>query len=163
MEIIVRATLVFWLLWFLTRGTGKKELAEMSAFDLVLLVVLGDVIQQAVTQEDYSVTGAAIAVSTFAAWVMLLSVIQHRFPAAKAPLTGTPVVVIWDGVLQEQAMDHERLDRDDLREAARGQGIDDLAAVRAAAMEADGSLSFVLYQPDQQPGGSQTGESPTGE
>jgi uncharacterized membrane protein YcaP (DUF421 family) len=159
MEIVVRTTLVFWLLWFLTRGSGRKELAEMSAFDLVLLVVLGDIIQQAVTQEDYSVTGAALAVCTLAGWVMLLSLVQQRLPAAKTTLSGRPVVVIWEGELDESAMDRERLDRNDLREAARGQGIDDLASVRAAVLEADGALSFVQFDPEQRPGGSQTGPS----
>lgn len=57
MEIIVRATVLYFFLWMLTRGLGKRELAEITAFELLLLVVAGDLIQQSVTQEDMSVTG----------------------------------------------------------------------------------------------------------
>lgn len=160
MEIIVRSTLVLWLLWFLTRGSGKKQLAELSAFDLVLLVVLGDIVQQAVTQEDYSVTGAALAVSTLAGWVLLMSAIQHRLPAARSVLSGSPVVLVWDGQVLDEPMRREKLSHDDLTEAARSQGLDDLRQVRAAVLEADGALSFVTGDPAHDAEGSQTGPRP---
>jgi uncharacterized membrane protein YcaP (DUF421 family) len=157
MEIIIRTTLVFWLLWLLTRGTGKKELAQLSAFELVLIVVLGDIVQQAVTQEDYSVTGAALAVVTLAAWVLLLSAVQYRFGAARRVLTGSPVVLVWDGVPLDDAMRHELVSDEDLLEAARSQGIESLDDIRAAVLEADGAVAFIEHVGDQSPDGSQTG------
>lgn len=159
MEIIVRATLVFWLLWFVARGSGKKELAELSAFDLILIVVLGDIVQQAVTQEDFSVTGAALAVTTLAGWVLLLSLVQHRSSAARSVLSGSPVVLVWNGEVLDRAMRREKLSHDDLTEAARSQGIADLREVHAAVLEADGALSFVKREDEQEPEGSQTGSS----
>jgi uncharacterized membrane protein YcaP (DUF421 family) len=143
MEIVLRSTLVFWLLWLITRGTGKRELAQLSAFDLVLVVVLGDIVQQAVTQEDYSITGAVLATTTISAWVVLLSIVQHHLPRSRRVLTGQPVVLVWRGAIQETALDHERVSHADLREAARSQGIEDLASVDAAVLEADGAISFV--------------------
>jgi uncharacterized membrane protein YcaP (DUF421 family) len=62
-EIVVRATVVYWFLWLIVRGTGKRSLAELTPLDMVLIVVLGDLVQQGITQEDMSVTGAVAAVS----------------------------------------------------------------------------------------------------
>lgn len=158
MEIIARSTLVFWLLWLITRGTGKRELAQLSAFDLVLVVVLGDIVQQAVTQEDYSVTGAVLATVTISAWVLLLSVVQHHVPGTRRVLTGAPVVLVWRGQLQEEAMRRERVSHEDLREAARSNGIGDLARIEAAVLEADGAISFV--QPDDASSGDDGPDAP---
>jgi uncharacterized membrane protein YcaP (DUF421 family) len=155
MEIVLRSTLIFWLLWLITRGTGKRELAQLSAFDLVLVVVLGDIVQQAVTQEDYSITGAVLATVTISAWVVLLSIVQHRIPGTRRVFTGAPVVLVWRGQLQEAAMSRERVSPEDLREAARSNGIDDLARIEAAVLEADGAISFV--EPSDSNGGGDQG------
>ena len=65
MEIIARASVVFWLVFLLTRGMKRRSLADMAPFEMVLLVVLGDIIQQGVMQQDYSVTGAVLALASF--------------------------------------------------------------------------------------------------
>ena len=83
MEIIVRATVVYFFLWIVLRGIGKRELGEMSPFDLVLLVVIGDLVQQGVTQDDASLTGAMMAVGTFAFWVVLFAFVQFKSGRAR--------------------------------------------------------------------------------
>jgi uncharacterized membrane protein YcaP (DUF421 family) len=151
MEIVLRSVVTFGFLLLITRATGKKELSQLTAFELILLVTIGDLVQQGVTQEDQSLTGAFTAVGTMALLIVLLSAIQFRWPGTRTAIRGLPVVVLRDGRPLAEAMRLERLDIDELKEGAREQGIDDLARVRIAILEPDGRLSFIQDQPDQQP------------
>ena len=143
MEIVVRATIIFWFLWLVTRGLGKRELAEMSPFELILIVTMGDLVQQGVTQEDFSVTGAILAISTLAVWILLLAWLSRRSMRIREVLDGTPVVLVHDGELVEPVLEHERIDATDIAEAARTQGIGDLRLVRYGILEPDGKFSFI--------------------
>jgi uncharacterized membrane protein YcaP (DUF421 family) len=143
MEIVVRATVIFFFLWLLTRALGKRELAEMSAFELVLLVVVGDLIQQGVTQEDYSLTGAMLAAGTIGIWVLVFGYISFKSKKLQPLLEGVPVVVVRDGQPIQAAMAIERVDIAEVKEAARNQGIADLSEVRCGVLEPDGRFSFI--------------------
>jgi uncharacterized membrane protein YcaP (DUF421 family) len=142
MELVIRAAVMFAFLWLITRAVGKRELGQLSAFELVLLITMGDLVQQGVTQEDYSVTGAVLTVGTFALLSVALSYITWRFPGSRPVLEGQPVVVVRAGETQERVLKYERLPMDDLMEAARKEGIGDLAEVDLAVLETDGSISF---------------------
>ena len=150
MDIVYRATAVYFFLWFITRVIGKRELSSMTAFELVLLVTMGDLIQQGTTQEDFSVTGAMLAVGTFACLMVLFSWLSFRFRRTRSVLEGMPVVIVQDGRMREDVMTYERLDRDELYGALREQGIDDLAKVRFGVLEPDGKYSF-FTDDDHQP------------
>ena len=150
MELVFRAAIVYFFLWFITRVIGKKELGSMSPFELVLLVTMGDLIQQGVTQEDYSVTGAMLVIGTFALLLVLFSWISFRFTRTRPVIEGMPVVVVQDGALRSEVMTYERLSKDELFEALREQGIDDLAKVRYGVLEPDGKYSFFTEE-DHQP------------
>jgi len=141
-EIVFRAAVIYFFLWFVTRVVGKRELGQMSAFELVLLVTMGDLIQQGVTQEDYSVTGAMLAVGTFALLIVGFSWVSWRFPRTRRGLEGLPVIVITDGALREDVMRYERLSDTEVHEALREQGIDDVSTVRIGVLEPDGKFSF---------------------
>lgn len=143
MEIVVRAVVVFAFLWLVTRAVGRSTLGELSTFQLVLYVTMGDLVQQAVTQQDYSVTAAVLAVSTFAVLTVAVSWVQWRFPRTRPWVNGRPVLVVHQGEPVARALRWHRLSVDDLRAAARQQGIRDLADVEAAILEADGRLSFL--------------------
>lgn len=143
MEIVVRATVTYFFLWLVMRGVGKRELAEMSPFDLILLVTFGDLIQQGVTQEDFSLTGSMLAVGTFAFWVILLAYLQFRSPRTRRLLNGTAAVVVRDGVPLEQVLRLQRVTLDDLKMEARRQGIADLRDVQLAVLEPEGKFSFI--------------------
>ncbi len=149
MEIVYRAAVIYFFLWFITRVVGKRELGQLSAFELVLLVTMGDLIQQGVTQEDYSVTGAMLAVGTFALLMVCFAYISWRFPRTRPKLEGMPVVVVQDGALRKEAMRYERLSDTELCEAMREQGIDDLASVRVGILEPDGKFSFITESEHQ--------------
>ncbi len=145
MEIVIRALVIFVFLWLVTRAVGRSTLGELSTFELLLYVTMGDLVQQAVTQQDYSVTGAMLAVGTFALLTVLLSWSQWRFPRLRPALTGRPVVVFSDGAPHEDGMRRERLSMADLLVAARQQGIRSTSQIEYAVLEADGRISFFTY------------------
>ncbi|WP_426563773.1 DUF421 domain-containing protein [Angustibacter sp. McL0619] len=149
MEIVFRAAVVFAFLWMITRATGKSTLGELSTFQLLLYVVMGDLIQQGVTQQDYSLTGAVLAVSVFALLTVALSWVSFRWPVTRPVVHGAPLVVVRDGTLLQPAMASERLSTDDLYEAAREQGIRRIGDVELAVLEADGRISFFRRQNSQ--------------
>jgi uncharacterized membrane protein YcaP (DUF421 family) len=143
MELIIRATFLWFFLWLIARGTGKRELSEMTAFELILLVTMGDLIQQGVTQEDTSVTGAFLAVGTFAFWILVFGYVSWKFPRTRPVIEGVPVIVLRDGKPLDEMLKLERLTLGELCEAARDQGIADLAEVRVGILEPDGKFSFI--------------------
>lgn len=133
---------VFFLLMAVLRVMGKRELSEMSAFDLVILFVIGDLIAEAVVAEDTSFAGALTAVATFALLAVLMSWLSFRVPRLENVLDGPPTVILLDGVPDEEAMRRERITVYDLNEAARGNGIKDLDEVELAMLEPDRKFSF---------------------
>ncbi|MGH2682255.1 MAG: DUF421 domain-containing protein [Actinomycetota bacterium] len=143
MEIVIRASVVYFMIWILIRALGKRELSEMSAFELVLLVSIGDLVQQGVTQEDYSVTGAFLAIGTLGFWVLLWSFVSFRFKPTRGLIEGHPVIVVRDGRVQREALRVERVTVDELLDAAREQGIGDLRHVKFGVLEASGKFSFL--------------------
>lgn len=156
MEIVVRAVVLFLFLWLVTRAVGRSTLGELSTFDLLLYVTMGDLIQQAVTQQDYSVTGGILAVGVFALLTLLLSWAQWRFPKLQGVINGKPIVVVRDGEMLEESTRQQRLSRTDLLAAARQQGIRSLADVDLAVLEADGRVSFFTRNDDPSSGSPET-------
>jgi uncharacterized membrane protein YcaP (DUF421 family) len=158
MEIIVRTTVIFFFMWLLTRGMGKRELSQMTAFELLLLVTLGDLVQQGVTQEDMSVIGAMMAVGTIAFWALVFAYLTFKFKKARPLLEGLPVVIVKDGKVLDEFLHAERMTLDELQEEARNQGIADLAKVKVGVLEPDGKISFLQENgPGDQQHGSESG------
>jgi uncharacterized membrane protein YcaP (DUF421 family) len=143
MDLVLRAVAMFLFLFVLTRIIGKRELGSLQPFDLLLLIILGDALQQGMTQDDYSITGAVLIVGTFASLQVLLSWMSFRFPRTRPILEGEPIIVIQNGEPIARNLRRERLTIDDLTEGARRQGIAHLADVHFAILETDGTLSFL--------------------
>ena len=143
MEIVARASILFLFLLILTRGLKRRTLADMAPLEMLLLVVLGDIVQQGITQEDYSVTGAVLAGSTFAFWISVLSYLTWRFRQVGRVVDGVPLVIVQDGQPITEALTVERLPIDEVLEAARQQGIESLDRVRLAVLEPSGRISFI--------------------
>ena len=143
MEIIVRASVIFWLLWFVLRASGKRELAEMTPFELIVLMVMGDIIQQGVTQEDMSVTGAALSVSTIILWTLLLSYLNFRSRTLSRVLDSRPAVLVSHGEIDVEMLRIHRLSIDDLLDEGRNAGIARIGDIDYAVLDADGKISFV--------------------
>jgi uncharacterized membrane protein YcaP (DUF421 family) len=161
MEIVIRAAVIFFIIFVLLRAMGRRELAEVTAFELVILVVIGDLVQQGVTQEDMSVTGAVLAISTMALLAMAASVIGVRFPRTRPVLEGTPVVILRNGKPFDKAMHQERITEDEVKEEARKRGIADLSQVAWVILEPDGKFSFITDDAIEQKDPDQEGEEHT--
>jgi uncharacterized membrane protein YcaP (DUF421 family) len=158
MEIIARAVAVYFFIWLVTRGIGKRQLTELSAFQLILLVTIGDLVQQGVTQDDRSITGAFLAVGTIAMLVAITSAIAYFWPKSRQVIEGVPVVVVKDGHVIDDALRTERMPIDDLLEEARREGIDDLRKVKLAIVETDGKLSFIQDKENSSGNGQHSAE-----
>jgi uncharacterized membrane protein YcaP (DUF421 family) len=143
MEIVLRASVVFWFLWLVVRGTGKRSLSELTPLDLLLVVVVGDLVQQGVTQEDMSMTGAILAASVFVGWTLVADWLERRSDRARRLLSGEPVIVLRDGEPLTKRLERERISVDELKEAARLEGYGDLDEIEYAVLETDGKFSFI--------------------
>ena len=143
MDLAIRAIVLYVFVTVLTRVVGRRELSSLQPFDLILLIVLGDSIQQGLTQDDYSVTGAAIVVGTIAVLQVATSYLSFRVPFLRPVLDGQPIVVVEDGKAIERNLHRERLSLEDLMEEARQQQIASLDEVQWAVMETSGAISFI--------------------
>ena len=142
MEIIARTLVFFFFLWVVTRAVGRSSLGELSTFQLLLYVTMGDLVQQAITQQDYSVTAAILAVGTFAVLTVVLSWASWRWRKVRPVIDGVPLVIVRDGEPMLTALKHERMSLDDLYTQARQQGIRKLSDIQLAILETDGKVSF---------------------
>lgn len=143
MDIVGRGVVVFVFLFLLIRIMGKRELSTLEPFDLILLIILGDAVQQGLTQDDYSLTGAMLAVGTIAVLQIATSYVNFKFPRLRSLLDGEPLVVVQDGRPIVKNLDRERLTADDLAVAARREGIGKLDDVAWAVIEPSGTISFI--------------------
>ena len=143
MDIVLRAIVVFAFLYVLMRIVGRRELSTLEPFDLILLVVLGDAVQQGLTQDDYSLTGAFLAIGTIALLQLGVSYANLRFPRLRPILSGEPIVVVQDGKPIDRNLQRERVTVEDLLSAARRQNIAKLDDVAWAVMETSGEITFI--------------------
>jgi len=144
MEIVFRVTIIFFFIWAVTRALGKRELAEMTAFELIMLITIGDLVQNGAVQDDKSVTGTILTISTIALWVLTLSYVGFKWKRGRKIVEGDPVMVVHEGKLLERVIRTQRISTDEVIESARQQGIDSIGDVRVGVLEADGRFSFVL-------------------
>ncbi|HET7046835.1 MAG TPA: YetF domain-containing protein [Solirubrobacteraceae bacterium] len=146
MDLVIRAAVIFFFIFLVTRIAGRRQLSELEPFDVILLVVLGDLVQQGITQSDESVTGTLIVIST----VTLLSVsvgwLSFRFGRVRLITEGEPIILIHDGELVEPNLRRERLTRGDLEEEVRRQQLTTLDEVRWAILEDGGTISIIPKQ-----------------
>jgi uncharacterized membrane protein YcaP (DUF421 family) len=143
MDIVLRATIAFFFVVFLLRLIGRRELSAMEPFDLILLVVIGDLLQQGITQSDMSLTGSILAVGTFASLALLVSYAVFRFRRLRPIFEATPVIVLQDGKPIEENLRHERMTVQELATEARQQQIDSFDDIRWAVLEGNGRVSFI--------------------
>jgi uncharacterized membrane protein YcaP (DUF421 family) len=143
MDIVLRAAFAYVFIVFVLRIMGRRELSDLAPQDLVLLVVLGDLIQNGVTQSDMSITGVTIAISTFVLMTVFSSYLGFKSKRARRVLQGEPLIVVQDGKVIERNLKEERLTVDDIMEEARGNEIEDLDEVKFAVVEAGGKMSFL--------------------
>jgi uncharacterized membrane protein YcaP (DUF421 family) len=143
MDIVIRAAVAFLFILLLTRIVGRRELNTLEPFDLILLVTIGDLVQQGVTQNDFSVTGLMLAVGTIGLLTVLFSYLPWRFRRLRPILEGVPVILIQDGNVIEKNLRRNRLTQEEIAAEARTQQIDSFERIRWAVLETSGKISFI--------------------
>lgn len=150
-EIILRTAVVYIVVLVLLRAAGKRELGQMSPVDLVVILVIANAVQNAMTGGDNSLIGGIIAATTLVAMNILFSRVAHRLPYVAHLFESDPTLLVKGGELIKRNMERENVDMDELMMSAREHGIDDLAGVDSAYLERDGSISII---PKDAPGKS---------
>jgi uncharacterized membrane protein YcaP (DUF421 family) len=143
MDIVVRAAFGFAFVFLLTRIVGRRELSSLEPFDLILLVMLGDLVQQGVTQSDMSFTGLMLAGGTLASMTVLVSYLSFRFKRLRPLLDGEPIVIVQDGKTLDRNLRRERLTVEEVLTQARLQQIASLDDVQWGVLETTGAISFI--------------------
>jgi uncharacterized membrane protein YcaP (DUF421 family) len=143
MDLVIRATAVFFFIFLVTRISGRRELGSMQPFDLILLVVLGDLVQQGITQSDQSVTGTLIVISTITLLSVLVSWLSFRSSWIRLLAGGESIILVQDGEVIERNLRRERLTRADVEEEARQQQVASISDIRWAILERNGSISVI--------------------
>lgn len=146
MDIVLRALCAYIFILFLMRIVGRRELSSMEPSDVILLVVLGDLVQNGITQSDDSVTGIVLSAGTIGLLASLTAFLTFKFRRLHNVIEGEPVILVQDGEPIEKNLRNERLTMDELMEQARGQQIESLDEVKWAVLESSGSISFIEKQ-----------------
>lgn len=144
MEIIIRSVTVYAIVWLIFRISGKRTLKDLTTFDFVLLLIISECTQQALIGQDYSITGAGLAIATLLAVDIGLSLLKHRFSKVEKVLDNVPVILIEKGKMHNERLHKERIDEGDILASAReGYGIARLDQIDYAILETNGAISII--------------------
>lgn len=147
MEPVIRAIAIYFFLLFLIRVAGKRTLAEITTFDFVLLLIIGEAAQQGLTGDDFSVTNSALIIATLIILDIGFSLIKRKSGLLEKWVDGTPVVLINDGKVLKDALELTRVDESDILEAARRlRGIERIEQIKYAVLEKDGGITVIAKE-----------------
>jgi uncharacterized membrane protein YcaP (DUF421 family) len=142
-EFVLRGIIIYVFLIVILRATGKRQIGQMSPFDLVLLLVLSNAVQNSMNGGDNSVSAGIILSITLVTVNWLTGLITFSSKKAERLIEGSPQVLMHDGRVYEKALSDAQLTRHELMAAIRGEGYSDLAEIRAVILENDGSISVI--------------------
>jgi uncharacterized membrane protein YcaP (DUF421 family) len=146
-EIILRSLAVYAIVWLVFRVSGKRTLKDLTTFDFVLLLIISECTQQALIGQDYSITGAGLAIMSLVGADIGLSLLKRRFSKVEKVLDSVPVLLIEKGRLHSDRMSKERIDEADILSSAReGYGIASLEQIDYAILETNGSISIIAKE-----------------
>ena len=140
---VLRACVIYVLVMVLVRVSGKRAVGQFTPFDLVLLILIGNAVQNGINGGDNSLTGAAIMATTLVALNYAVAFVTSRSRAAEKIIEGVPVVLARDGHLFAGVLKRELVSDDDFTEALLMNGVADVADVQLALLETNGSISVV--------------------
>jgi uncharacterized membrane protein YcaP (DUF421 family) len=143
-DLVFRAIFGFLFVFLLTRIVGRRELSSLEPFDLILLVMIGDLVQQGITQNDFSVTGLVLVGGTVALMTILVAWTDFRFPFVRPAIAGRPIIVVQDGEPIEANLRQNRLTAEEVAaELRQEQGLSSLDQVKWGILESNGRISFI--------------------
>jgi uncharacterized membrane protein YcaP (DUF421 family) len=143
LDVAVRTAVVYLALLVGLRLTGKRQVGQFTPFDLLLLLLLANAVQNAMVGPDVSLLGGLVAAATLLALNGIVAALARRTKGAERLLEGTPTILIRHGGVLDQSLTQEGISREDLLRALREHGIDDPKLVRSAVLEVDGSISVL--------------------
>lgn len=144
MDSVIRAAVVYLFLFVLFRASGKRSLAQITTFDFILLLIIGEAAESALLGEDASITNAAIVISTLVGIDVSLSKFQARFRFLGLLIDDAPLVIVQDGRLMERRTRQSRVTKEDVLQAARTtQGLERMDQIKYAVLERTGEISII--------------------
>jgi uncharacterized membrane protein YcaP (DUF421 family) len=145
MDLVIRGAIIYAVLFVLMRAAGHRQFSELTAFDAVLLIIISETTQQAlVGDQDFSIITATVLISTLIGIDVAISLVKRYWRQADLLIEGVPVLLMDDGKLLEENLKRERVDEEDILEAARQlQGLENLKQVKYAILERSGSISII--------------------
>ncbi len=150
MDIVLRAAAIYVVLLLLIRIAGRRTLGQMTTFDLVLVLVIGEATQQALLGDDFSLTTAVLAIATLIGIDIALSELKRYFPKVGQVFNGEPMLIVENGRLLKMRMSQARVDEEDILASARKlRGLERLDQIRYAILEADGHITIIPAHDDQ--------------
>lgn len=144
--VVVRTAVVYFVLLIGLRLAGKRELGQMTTFDLIVILVIANAVQDAMVGKNTSLTAGIVAAATLLGVNAVVWRLGRRFPWISERLRGTPTLLVHEGVPLREHLDREGIDRDELLQAFREHGVDDLAKVKEAVLEVDGTISVIPFE-----------------
>ena len=145
---VLRACAIYVLVMVLVRVSGKRAVGQFTPFDLVLLILIGNAVQNGINGGDNSLTGAAIMATTLIALNYGIAFVTSRNRKVEKFVEGVPVVLARNGKLFDHVLRRELVSREDFREALRMNGVEDVSEVELALLETNGSISVVKKRDD---------------
>jgi len=146
-EYVIRGAVVYVFLILILRLTGKRQIGQMSPFDLVLLLVLSNAVQNSMNGGDNSITAGMILALTLVTLNWLTGFLTYQSKTAERLIEGSPQLLLHNGKIHEKALADAQLTREELMSSLRAEGYTDVSSIRAAILENDGSVSVIPYHP----------------
>ncbi|HWP42191.1 MAG TPA: YetF domain-containing protein [Blastocatellia bacterium] len=144
MDSVIRGLIVYFFLLLMFRLSGKRTLAQTTSFDLVLLLIISETTQEAMVDNDHSITNSFLLIMTLVGASIALSYLKQYLPALDKWLDGAPFIIIENGKLHEDRMSKARIDESDILEAARSlQGLERVEQIKYAVVERSGAITIV--------------------
>ena len=144
MDSVLRGLIVYFFLLVVFRISGKRTLSQTTSFDLVLLLIISETTQQAMVDNDHSITNGFLLIATLVGTSILLAALKQFFPKLELLLEGQPVIVVNKGKLLHDVMNKVRVDEEDILFAARMlHGLERIDQIKYAILERDGEISIV--------------------
>jgi uncharacterized membrane protein YcaP (DUF421 family) len=144
LDAVLRATAIYLFLLLVLRMSGKRTLAQVTTFDFVLLLIIGEATQQGLIGDDFSVTKASLLIVSLVGIDIGISLLQERWPRLGVFVEGSPLILLSDGQPLSERMKKARVDEHDIMESARTKhGLERLDQIKFAVLERDGGISII--------------------
>lgn len=142
-ELFIRGTCIYFFVFILMRIWGKKHFGQMTPFDFILLLIMSEAVQNGLIEDEKSITGGAIVLTTFFFWNVLVNKMAFHSSRFEKLVQGKPQVLIIDGKVVEAVKKKEELSDEELGQALRKGGVEDISEVRKATIETNGNITVI--------------------